>query len=100
MRSLDILKKKELRGAIIERLYGFYGEDISISVLKASLPLSGMLTDTELKSALYYLGGAGKEYIKVVINKASYIDSLIWLTPRGVNLAEGDMEDVGVNRNE
>lgn len=100
MRSLDILKKKELRGAIIERLYGFYGEDISISVLKASLPLSGVLTDTELKSALYYLGGTGKEYIEVVINKSSYIDSLIWLTPKGVNLAEGDMEDVGVNRNE
>lgn len=100
MRSLDILKKKELRGSIIERLYGFYGEDISISVLKASLPLSGVLTDTDLKSALYYLGGAGKEYIKVVINKTSYQDSLIWLTPKGVNLAEGDMEDVGVNRNE
>jgi len=94
VRSLDILKKKELRGAIIERLYGFYGEDISISVLKASLPLSGVLTDTELKSALYYLGGAGKEYIKVVINKSSYIDSLIWLTPKGVVLET--LEEAGI----
>ena len=99
MRSLDILKKKELRGSIIERLYGFYGEDISISVLKASLPLSGVLTETDLKSALYYLGGIGKEYIRVVVNKSCYMDSLIWLTPKGVNLAEGDMEDVGVTKN-
>lgn len=99
MRSLDILKKKELRGSIIERLYGFYGEDISISVLKASLPLSGVLTETDLKSALYYLEGIGKEYIRVVVNKSCYMDSLIWLTPKGVNLAEGDMEDVGVNKN-
>ena len=99
MRSLDILKKKELRGSIIERLYGFYGEDISISVLKASLPLSGVLTETDLKSASYYLGGIGKEYIRVVVNKSCYMDSLIWLTPKGVNLAEGDMEDVGVNKN-
>lgn len=99
MRSLDILKKKELRGSIIERLYGFYGEDISISVLKASLPLSGVLTETDLKSALYYLGEIGKEYIRVVVNKSCYMDSLIWLTPKGVNLAEGDMEDVGVNKN-
>lgn len=99
MRSLDILKKKELRGSIIERLYGFYGEDISISVLKASLPLSGVLTETDLKSALYYLGGIGKEYIRVVVNESCYMDSLIWLTPKGVNLAEGDMEDVGVNKN-
>ena len=99
MRSLDILKKKELRGSIIERLYGFYGEDISISVLKASLPLSGVLPEIHLESALYYLGGIGKEYIRVVVNKSCYMDSLIWLTPKGVNLAEGDMEDVGVNKN-
>lgn len=69
MRSLDILKKKELRGSIIERLYGFYGEDISISVLKASLPLSGVLTETDLKSALYYLGGIASCIIQSVESK-------------------------------
>lgn len=100
MFGLDVLKKKELRKTVIERLYTFYGEDISLSVLKASLPLSGTLTEAELRSALYYLGGGGKEYIKVILNKGSYMDSLIWLTPKGVNLAEGDITDVGVGKNE
>ena len=97
---LDILKKKELRGNIIEQLYRFYGEDINLSVLKASLPLSGMLTEADMKSAIYYLGGKEKEYVCLVLNKSNYMDSLIWLTPRGVNLAERDLEDVGVTINE
>ena len=100
MLAIDILKKKELRRTIVERLYAFYGEDISLAVLKASLPLSGTMTEKELKSALYYLSGSGKEYVKVVLSKGNYMDSLIWLTPRGVNLAEGDITDVGVYKDE
>ena len=93
--ALEIIKTEQLRGNIIETLYRYYGEDISLSVLKASLPLSGLLTDAGIKSALYYLGGREKEFVHVVINKNNYMDSLIWLTPRCVNLAEGDVEDVG-----
>lgn len=93
---LDIIKTKQLRGNMIEALYRYYGEDISLSVLKASLPLAGLIKDTEMKSAVYYLGGKEKEYVKLVLNKTNYMDSLIWLTPRGVNLAEGDLQDVGV----
>lgn len=94
--ALDIIKTKQLRGNIVETLYRYYGEDISLSVLKASLPLSGLLTDTGIKSALYYLSGREKEFVHLELNKTNYMDSLIWLTPRGVNLAEGDLEDVGV----
>ncbi len=94
--AIDIIKAKELRGNIIESLYRYYGEDISLNVLKASLPLSGLITDTKIRSALYYLGGRDKEYVHVVVNQNSYMDSLVWLTPRGVNLAEGDLDDVGV----
>lgn len=93
---LDIIKTKQLRGNMIEALYRYYGEDISLCVLKASLPLAGLIKDTEMKSAVYYLGGKEKEYVKLVLNKTNYMDSLIWLTPRGVNLAEGDLQDVGV----
>lgn len=98
--ALEILKKKELRGNIIEQLYRFYGEDINLSVLKASLPLSGMITEADMKSAIYYLGGTEKEYVRLVLNRSNYMDSLVWLTPRGVNLAEGDLSDVGVTMNE
>lgn len=94
--ALDIMKAKQLRGNMIEALYRYYGEDISLSILKASLPLSGLLTDVEFKSALYYLGGRKKEYVQVVVDQNHYMDSLVWLTPRGVNLAEGDLADVGV----
>lgn len=98
--AIEILKKKELRGNIVEQLYRFYGEDISLSVLKASLPLSGTLTEADMRSAIYYLGGAEKGYVHLVLDPRSYMDSLIWLTPRGVNLAEGDLKDVGVAMNE
>lgn len=94
--ALDIIKTKQLRGNIVEALYRYYGEDISLSILKASLPLSGLMTDAVMKSAIYYLGGREKEYVRLELNKGNYMDSLIWLTPRGVNLAEGDLEDVGV----
>ena len=94
--ALEIIKTKQLRGNILEALYHYYGEDISLSVLKSSLMLSGLLTDARLKSAIYYLGGKEKEYVHLELNKNDYMDSLIWLTPRGVNLAEGDLEDVGV----
>lgn len=94
--ALDIIKTKQLRGNIVEALYRYYGEDISLSILKASLPLSGLMTDAVMKSAIYYLGGREKEYVHLELNKGNYMDSLIWLTPRGVNLAEGDLEDVGV----
>ena len=30
------------------------------------------------------------------VDRENWLDSLIWLTPAGVNLAEGDLEDVGV----
>ena len=34
--------------------------------------------------------------MKLVYDKDNYMNSLIWLTPRGVNLAEGDEKDIGV----
>ena len=30
------------------------------------------------------------------MNKDNWLDGTIWLTPAGVNLAEGDIEDMGV----
>ena len=49
---------------------------------------------------MYYLGGEEKRYIHVEVNKDNWMDSLIWLTPAGVNLAEGDIRDMGVELDE
>ncbi|MBQ8982695.1 MAG: hypothetical protein IJ079_03825 [Lachnospiraceae bacterium] len=102
MNLMEVNKAKELRGQIISRLYEYYGEDISLNVLKSVLRMSLFGTDItkEIKKAIYYLGGAGKEYVKLVLNEDDYMNSLIWLTPKGVNLAEGDIEDIGVMRYE
>lgn len=100
MDKLEIAKAKLLRGSIITRLYDFYGEDISVSTLKSVMSYSGYHTDKEIKRAIYYLTGPGKRYVKLVYNKDNYMDSQLWLTPEGVNLAEGDLDDIGVDLDE
>lgn len=92
---MTVTEAKVLRGNLIELLYRYYGTDIKIAVLRSSLRVKGHVDDEELRKAVYYLGGEGKRYIHVEPAKA-FADSLIWLTPAGVNLAEGDIEDIGV----
>lgn len=98
--KVNIARAKELRGNIVETLYMTYGQDISLQVLKNSIPMGGLLPLVELKKALYYLGGPDKRYVHVEVNAEDYTSSLVWLTPVGVNLAEGDITDVGVIINE
>ncbi len=100
MDLVKIIEAKNLRGDIIEKLYLYYGQDIRITVLKSALRVKGYVNDDEIKKAIFYLGGDGKRYIHVEVNTENWMDSLIWLTPMGVNLAEGDIEDKGVNLDE
>lgn len=95
MDKMEVARNKSLRGDIIKALYNFYGEDIRISHMKSVLRYSGY-NDQEIKKSLFYLGGTKKEYVHIVLDTENYMDSLIWLTPTGVNLAEGDILDVGV----
>ena len=100
MNLVQVAEAKILRGDIIETLYTYYGTDIRIAVLKSALRAKGFVEDKEIQKAVYYLGGEGKRYIHVEINRDNWMDSLIWLTPAGVNLAEGDIEDKGLEINE
>lgn len=93
--AMTVTAAKILRGNLFGFLYKHYGKDINIAALRSSLRLKGPVDDEELKKAVYYLGGAEKEYIHVEPAK-TFADGLIWLTPAGVNLAEGDVEDIGV----
>lgn len=100
MDLVKIIEAKNLRGDIIEKLYLYYGQDIRITVLKSALRVKGYVNDDEIKKAIFYLGGDGKRYIHVEANNENWMDSVIWLTPMGVNLAERDIEDKGVNLDE
>lgn len=96
MNEMQVSERKVLRGDVIEKLYKNYGKDIRIAVLKNFLRIGGFVTEDELQKAVFYLGGEEKRYIHVEVNAENWLDSLIWLTPKGVNLAEGDIEDMGV----
>lgn len=96
MDTLEISEVKILRGDVIEKLYMTYGTDIRIAALRNALRSKGLIPEESLKKCIFYLGGEGKRYIHVEVNKENWMDSVIWLTPAGVNLAEGDIEDVGV----
>lgn len=97
---LEVSEMKLLRGDIIETLYRTYGTDIRIAAIRNALRSKGLLPEEQLKKCIYYLGGEGKKYIHVELNQENWLDSFIWLTPAGVNLAEGDLEDMGVIFNE
>lgn len=96
MDAIKVAEAKLLRGSMIKNLYLTYGTDIRIAALKNALRSKGYFKDEELKKAIFYLGGEGKKYIHVEVNEDNWTDSLIWLTPAGVNLAEKDIEDIGV----
>ncbi len=96
MDALEISEVKILRGDVIEKLYMTYGTDIRIAALRNALRSKGLIPEESLKKCIFYLGGEGKRYIHVEVNKENWMDSVIWLTPAGVNLAEGDVEDMGV----
>lgn len=102
MNQMEISRAKLLRGSIIKKLYEFYGDDITLEVLKGVLRMNsyGYDIEKEIRKAIYYLGGEDKRYVKLVLDEENYMSSMIWLTPRGVNLAEGDLNDIGVDQNE
>ena len=96
MDRLEVNELKLLRGDIIETLYRTYGTDIRIAAIRNALRSKGLIPEEQLRKCIYYLGGDGKRYIHVDVDQENWLDSMIWLTPAGVNLAEGDLEDVGV----
>lgn len=98
--EIKVAEAKTLRGDVIEKLYLYYGQDIRIAILKNALRTKGYVDDDEIRKAIFYLGGEDKRYIHVEVNKKNWLDGYIWLTPKGVNLAERDRVDVGVMFNE
>ncbi len=96
MKTMEVMERKVLRGNVIEILYDNYGVDLRVAGMKNLIRLNGLSTEKELQKAIFYLGGEGKRYVHVEVNEDNWLDSLIWLEPAGVNLAEGDITDIGV----
>ncbi|MCX4341416.1 MAG: hypothetical protein OSJ72_17455 [Lachnospiraceae bacterium] len=99
MNRIEIEERKLLRGNVISKLYDRHGEDLRIAVLKNLLRAGGLMTEKELLKAIYYLGdreGRTEPYIHVEKDEDNWLDGKIWLTRTGINLAEGDIDDVGI----
>ncbi|HIT73660.1 hypothetical protein B5E58_10895 [Tyzzerella sp. An114] len=96
-KELEIAKAKELRGDIIERLYAVYPGGVSVGTLKSLLRYKSINSESDIRKALYYL--EEKEYITATENE-NYLDITVNLTPKGINLAENDLDDVGVDIDE
>lgn len=97
MERLEVTRAKELRNDIISRLYAIYPNDTALLTLKNLLRYKSYHSENDIKKAVYYLEGRG--YIMTAA-QAEEKENVIRLTPKGINLAEGDIEDVGVLRNE
>lgn len=96
MDKLEIIKAKELRGEIVKRLYDSYVDTNTLNSVRQMLRYKSYYTPDGIKKAVSYLSGKGKAFIEVALDKEEYWESLVYLTPAGVNLAEKDIADVGV----
>ena len=96
MDNISIAKAKELRGEIIRQLYERYGCPVPISSINTLLRYKNYHSKEDIKKALLYLSGAKKEFLQVVLDEKDYWASFVQLTPTGINLAEGDITDMGV----
>jgi len=96
MDKLSVAKAKELRGEIIKNLYVCYDHPILISNIHNLLRYKNYNSKDDIKKAFQYLAGIKKEFIQITINEDNYMTSLVQLTPMGINLAEGDITDMGV----
>jgi hypothetical protein len=88
----NVAKNRIQRGQIIRELIHTYPEPKTIRQMENSLMSSGVII-ADISQLLSYL--ADKEYIGITGEDYSY-DNVIKLRAKGVDLAEGTIEDNGV----
>jgi len=96
MKRFDISKAKTLRGEIIKNLYDLYDEPIPLNRIMDLMRYKTFYDKRDIKRAIGYLSGIKKEFVQVEADDKEYWASFVQLTPKGVNLAEGDISDMGV----
>ena len=101
--TLDVIRRKELRGQIAYQLYQNYGTWIKVTSLingLARAPLGNI--DTEVPTQIRYLADPQKAYVAIEYDNDSrpeltpLREAYVQLTATGCNLVEGDIDDPGV----
>lgn len=97
---MEIRQNKAVRGYIIRCLVKGYNYSALTRQLSNAMIASGMVISPDISKYIDYLKGAG--YIeftddKVTAYTAYANDAVIKLTKAGVDLAEGSIEDNGVD---
>lgn len=99
MERLEVTRAKELRNDIILRLYSIYPGEMSLVTLRNIMRYKSYTSENDIKKAIYYIEGKG--YVtRLLPETGDEWEAVIILTPKGINLAEGDILDVGVLRDE
>jgi len=96
MDRTSIAKAKELRGEIIRQLYICYGTPTPISSINTLLRYKNYYSKDDIQKAIQYLAGAKKEFVEATADEPDGDVAFVNLTPTGINLAEGDISDMGV----
>lgn len=100
MEQAEIRQNKAIRGYIIRCLVKGFNNTALTRQISNSMMASGMVLSPDISKYLDYLQGAG--YIEFTTDKVTAYtayakDAVVKLTKKGVDLAEGTVEDPGVD---
>lgn len=96
----EIRQNKAIRGYIVRCLVKGYNNTAVVRQLSNTMIAAGLIISPDISKYLDYLQGAG--YIEFMDNKVTAYnayahDGVVKLTKEGVDLAEGTIEDNGVD---
>lgn len=100
LEQAEVKQNKAIRGYIIRCLVKGYNNSALTRQISNAMMAAGLVISPDISKYLYYLEDAG--YIeftedKVTAYTAYAKDAVIRLTKEGVDLAEGTVEDSGVD---
>jgi hypothetical protein len=100
MEQAEVSQNKAIRGYIIRCLVKGFNNTALTRQMSNAMMAAGLILSPDISKYLDYLKGAG--YIEFTDEKVSAYsayakDAVIRLTKRGVDLAEGTVEDPGVD---
>ncbi len=88
-------KNREIRGMVLKIIYSNYPEQIGDTLIKEILEDSGyVVSEQDIKANIDYLQGGGYIESNNITNKGLGISRTVCkLTPKGINLIEGNIEE-------
>jgi SOS-response transcriptional repressor LexA len=100
LEQAEVLQNKAIRGYIIRCLVKGFNNTALTRQISNSMMAAGLVISPDISKHLNYLDSAGYiEYTqeKVTAYTAYAKDAVVRLTKKGVDLAEGTIEDPGVD---